>query len=166
MNVKITTSVNENLPLKVNGSINFDQDFDKENLKEIKYDEAFLTVGITDMKGIQDKIVLKWGEEEIKAKPGSNIPSIIQSGITFNLPNIEDSAKTLTDFSFSINLQGSSNISFVPMGTNTEVNLKSAWTAPSFNGKFMKINSKRPTLHNDLSVKMKFIGIFFEGNFF
>jgi inner membrane protein len=37
----------------------------------------------------------------------------------------------------SLDLQGSENISFVPIGSTTNVTLSSGWTSPSFNGSFL-----------------------------
>lgn len=41
------------------------------------------------------------------------------------------------NFEFLLSLRGSQNMSFVPIGSTTEVNLSSSWESPSFNGNFL-----------------------------
>ena len=46
--------------LIVSGDFNINHKPDPQNLKEIQYDQAFLTIGITDLRGIQNQINLNW----------------------------------------------------------------------------------------------------------
>lgn len=123
--------------LNVSGKFVFDKTPDQENLKSIQYKKAFLTVGISDLKGIKDQIVLKWNSQPLKVEPGSLISDIIYSGVTIGIPNLEAQMEKPIDFSFSLNLHGSQNLSFVPLGSTTQVNLTSNWPSPSFNGNFL-----------------------------
>lgn len=119
------------------GSFSFAQNPDPTNLKEIMWDQAFLTIGISDLRGIKQDIIVDWGGKKIKAQPGSKITNIIPLGVTIDLPPlIEPSNKTLA-FNFNLNLQGSENLSFVPIGSTTDVNVESDWSSPSFNGNFL-----------------------------
>ena len=126
-----------NSELSISGQFNIDKKFDQTNLIKIQYDKAFLSMGISDLRGIEDQIILKWGNENLKADPGSKLPNIIRSGVTVNLPTISDSVKGDLDFKLILNLQGSQNISFIPLGSLTNVSLTSSWPSPSFNGNFL-----------------------------
>ena len=108
-----------------------------ENLKKLHLDQAFLTVGIKDLKGIKNQIELKWNEQNLNVKPGSKLPELIYSGITIALPSLAEQQDKEIAFDFSINLQGSKNLSFIPLGNTTDVNLKSSWQSPSFDGNFL-----------------------------
>ncbi|HLF64486.1 MAG TPA: cell envelope integrity protein CreD [Saprospiraceae bacterium] len=123
--------------LDLKGSFILDEQVDKTNLSAIQYDKAFLTIGISDLRGIKDNIILKWRDQDLNVHPGSRIPHVIESGITIDLPDITDLKNMTTGFDLSIHLQGSQNLSFVPIGATTEVNLQSSWTSPSFNGNFL-----------------------------
>ena len=119
---------------------NLNQKIKQANLKEIKYDQAFLTIGISDLRGIQDQIAAKWNDKHLKVEPGSLISNMIPSGVTIELPNLIDMIDSTVGFDFILALQGSKNMSFVPLGNITEVALKSNWDSPSFNGNFLPDN--------------------------
>ncbi|MFA5418838.1 MAG: inner membrane CreD family protein, partial [Bacteroidales bacterium] len=119
------------------GKFDLDKSIDRNSLKEIRYDQAFLTLGITDLRGIKDEIILNWNDEKLKVKPGSTLSDLIYSGVTIDLPDLSDNLQNKIDFDFALNLQGSQSMSFVPLGNTTEVNLKSNWPSPSFDGNFL-----------------------------
>jgi inner membrane protein len=123
--------------IAVKGSINIDEKVDRTNLQSIDYGNAFLTIGVSDLRGIKDNIQFKWGDTVLAVQPGSKIPSIVASGFTIDLPDVSYLKDTTEHFSFGLNLQGSQNLSFVPLGNTTQVTLASDWTAPSFNGNFL-----------------------------
>jgi inner membrane protein len=126
-----------NSELSINGKFDTDKKIVHSNLVKVLYDQAFLTFGISDLRGIKNRIFLLWNNEKLNVEPGSKLPEIIKSGITVYLPAISDNADTKIDFNFELNLQGSQNISFIPLGSLTNVNIKSSWNSPSFNGNFL-----------------------------
>lgn len=119
----------------ISGNFNLQIEPDKSGLKEIQWEEAFLTIGISDLRGIKDNIKFNWGKKTIDAKSGSNISSLIASGVTIELPKLKQDDGI--PFSFELNLQGSKNLSYIPVGAITKVNLQSSWPSPSFNGSFL-----------------------------
>jgi inner membrane protein len=123
--------------LSVKGAFRLDEKVEQTNLHAIQYDKAFLTIGITDLRGIKEDIVLNWGNQNLDVLPGSKIPAIISSGITIDLPDISHLKDTIQPFSFQLNLQGSQNISIVPIGSTTNVQMQSSWSSPGFNGNFL-----------------------------
>jgi len=116
------------------------QKLNQANLKEIRYDQAFLTIGISDLRGIKDQIAVKWGDQQLAAQPGTRISNMIPVGITIELPDLKSVMDSTVNFDFALALQGSKNMSFVPLGKVTEVALKSDWDSPSFNGNFLPDN--------------------------
>jgi inner membrane protein len=113
---------------------------DQTELKEIQYDKAFLTIGISDLRGIEDRIHLEWNNDRVEAQPGSKISKMIYSGVTVNLPDVKMLVDEAVDFSFKMKLQGSQNMSFIPVGNTTNVNISSNWPSPSFSGNFLPDN--------------------------
>ncbi|MBN2598483.1 MAG: cell envelope integrity protein CreD [Marinifilaceae bacterium] len=113
---------------------------DQNGLKEINYDKAFLTVGISDLRGIKDQITLNWGNQKLDVQAGSKLNDMISSGISIDLPDLREQINSNIDFSFQLNLQGSQNLSFIPLGSTTKVKLSSTWSSPSFNGNFLPDN--------------------------
>jgi len=123
--------------LSFDGHFNLDKSIDKNNLKKICFDQAFLTIGITDLRGIEDDIILNWNNQKLKVQPGSKIADIIDSGITINLPNLNEDEEKIFAFHFTLNLQGSQSLEFVPVGNTTDVHLMSNWNSPRFDGNFL-----------------------------
>lgn len=123
--------------LSLKGSFLTHAKFDRKDLKRIQLDQAFLTIGITDLRGIEDEIIVSWGDQKLKASPGTRIPELIASGVTIDLPELKFTDSASVDFKFDLKLQGSQNMSFVPLGSTTLVDLKSPWPSPSFNGDFL-----------------------------
>ncbi|NOU60747.1 cell envelope integrity protein CreD [Marinifilum caeruleilacunae] len=123
--------------LNVSGTFDLNAKIDKSGLKEIQFDKAFVSIGISDLRGIEDQIVLNWGKEKLQVQAGSRLPEMMRSGVSIDLPNLEEEYTKSVPFSFALNLQGSQNLSFIPVGGTTEVQLKSPWSSPSFNGNFI-----------------------------
>lgn len=104
---------------------------------EVNWEEAFLTINISDLRGIKEKVVVNWNGKDKTVDPGSNISPLIKSGITIH--NIFDKKPTdeSFDFSFGLQLQGSQYMGFVPLGRETNIKLSSNWPDPSFTGSFL-----------------------------
>ncbi|MEQ9376427.1 MAG: cell envelope integrity protein CreD [Imperialibacter sp.] len=123
--------------LAVNGSFVIDKMPDENNLKTIRWGQAFLTIGISDLRGIEDDVVVKWNNRDLKVEPGSRISDIAYAGFTVAVPDLTDAFGKDLAFGFDLKLQGSRNLSFTPLGSNTNIKLTSAWPSPSFNGNFI-----------------------------
>lgn len=121
---------------------------------EVLPEEAFLTIHISDLRGIKEKIVVQWDEKNRDVAPGTSIPSIISSGIT--VKNVLDSIQAAGhSFAFKLQLQGSQHLGFVPLGKETSVNLRSDWQDPSFAGAFLP--DKRSVDQNGFTANWKIL---------
>lgn len=100
----------------------------------IEWGEPYLSVGIQDVRGIKSSPALQWGEEKTPFQPGAKM-KVLGNGIHAALPP-QVEAKPV-DFSFVLALEGMDELSFAPLGRDTEVTLDSAWLHPSFNGRFL-----------------------------
>ncbi len=105
--------------------------------KDIIWTDAFVTMGITDLRGIKEQLLFSWGEEIIGVEPGSKISSIVQSGVTIATPLKRDLIDDSISFNLNLNINGSQSLSFMPLGGVTNVELTSTWDAPSFNGNIL-----------------------------
>lgn len=122
---------------KVSG--NFNQlDLAAINLNDsmMLWEEAFVSVGISDMRGITEKANLHLNGKKFEFKPGiPHSQATIKSGIHAKIPI--DSSKEKLSFKFDINVQGSQQLRFIPLGEETKVTIKSPWKDPKFNGSFL-----------------------------
>lgn len=98
---------------------------------DYRFDQAFLSVGISDLKGVKGAIDINWNDSSVSLNPGVPTRDIFQSGasvpVSFD-PNQQ------YEFSFNIDLNGSSALRFMPFGKVTNVSLNSTWSSPKFDG--------------------------------
>lgn len=127
-----------NSNLGVDGVFPF-PDFSEWNINEndILWKDAFVSIGITDMRGIQKEINVIWNGKEYSANPGIETKDVISSGVSTRIPISLESKTDSFTFSFKLNLNGSEKLYFSPLGKTTKVNIKSDWSTPSFNGAFL-----------------------------
>jgi inner membrane protein len=127
-----------NAKLKVKGrfdALNFDAlPLGKESLR---LQDAFLSFQVTDMKGIRENIKASIGGKDYNFEPGISSPDIFESGISIPFPITDN---PIGEFAFTIDLNGSSEINFLPFGKETQVSLSSNWGNPSFDGAFLPDN--------------------------
>lgn len=129
-----------------NSDISLDGDFSTLNIKDfdieakdLHLNNAFLSIGISDLRGIEEQIDLKWGENTKVFNPGTITTNIISSGINAPLNiSVNSNGDILSEpFAFNVKLKGSEYLRFVPVGKITDVELKSDWSTPSFDGAFL-----------------------------
>ncbi len=106
---------------------------------EIDWAGAFITMGISDLRGISESVTFSLNGTESGCEPGSRIRSLVESGITVAVPLNEELEAKDINFSFSISLNGSQGISFIPVGKETSVSITSSWDSPSFVGAFLPV---------------------------
>ncbi|WP_020401791.1 cell envelope integrity protein CreD [Gracilimonas tropica] len=111
-------------------------DFDNLNVSEdeLIMEDAFISVGISDMTGIKDFITVQWDDKTFQANPGITSNDIVASGISI-APDFDPNSEH--SFQFDLNLNGSSSLKFAPVGKETILKLESTWDTPSFTGTFL-----------------------------
>ena len=131
----IYTVVLYNTKLKISGNFN-SLDVAKLGIdaSKLEYNNAFISLGISDLKGIREKVVLTLNNTPYNLDPGVPVHDIFASGVS--LP-IKINPKEKIDFDATLDLNGSSSIYFLPFGKETAVSLTSKWNSPSFEGSFL-----------------------------
>ncbi len=132
-----------NSDLEINGefkTINIDEL--NIEAKNILWDKAVLTTGISDLRGIENQVMLNWNEEEILFNPGVTSSDLVLSGINAKIPGIVPEDTSTYKFNFKLNLKGSQMLYFVPVGKTTIVHLESTWEDPKFNGAYITDDNK------------------------
>lgn len=103
-----------------------------------QWDQAYISLGVSDNKGISDRADLTIGGEVIGAHPGAGQTDLFEKGISFPLAIDPGKLGEFNgDFSLSFGLKGSGSIAFSPVGRSTDVSLSSKWDAPKFTGNFL-----------------------------
>jgi inner membrane protein len=101
----------------------------------IKYDQAILEFGISDLKGLNNRMVLEWGDAQENANPGIINCSTIKKGFHMRAPLTRE--KSEYAFRINLDLNGSESLSFIPVGEENHASLQSNWQHPSFMGDFL-----------------------------
>ncbi|MDJ0612143.1 MAG: cell envelope integrity protein CreD [Rhizobiaceae bacterium] len=120
--------------------------------------QAFLAMGVSDMTGIRSDISIKLSDAgNRKFSPGLNriqAPHIVSPVYSRNaypkhadlrsggvhLPLADVDIKESMAFEMSFALNGSKDITFVPAGSSTALELNSNWPHPGFDGRFLPEN--------------------------
>lgn len=129
-----------NSKLKISGNFN-DIDFSALDVRpeDILFDKAEFIVGINDLRGIEEQVNLKWNDSTISFNSGVNSGDVVASGINADL-DLTNRDSLQNNFELNLDLKGSQLLYFTPVGKVTDVNLKSPWSNPSFNGAFLPDN--------------------------
>ncbi len=122
---------------------------------DIMYDKAFLSVGISDMKGIKEVISVRWDGEAAAANPGIESKDVLESGVSARVALSEKTKRY--PFAVDLDLNGSQQISFLPFGKETRVALSSPWASPSFKGEFLP--EKRAISKDGFSAEWKVLSL-------
>lgn len=106
---------------------------------EIHWEGAFLTLGISDIRGINRAIDFRWNGQEMVIEPGTRTGGMIPTGITISRVLEVAPAEETYSFSIGLSLNGSENLSFIPLGRETTAELSSSWADPGFDGAFLPV---------------------------
>jgi inner membrane protein len=108
--------------------------------EDILWSGAFISLGISDMRGIKERISATFDADSLSMEPGVETADVIKSGVSAGIKL--DNAHNAYPFHFDLDLNGSRNISFCPVGKVTTVTAVSNWKDPSFEGAFLPLERK------------------------
>ncbi len=130
--------------LHISGKFNY-PNLNEVGLNELncQLDQAFISFGISDLKGVNEDVKVKMNDADFVFGPGIPSHDLLSSGMSFKYPLGKQDDM---NFAFDVDLNGSTNLSFLPFGKQTKVSLKSPWNSPSFEGSFLPVNR---TVNND-----------------
>ena len=101
---------------------------------KILWNEAGISLGISDLKGIKAAVNVRYNGLVYSANPGLLTTQALEQGITIR-PPVSSTEKT--DFTLELDLNGSTELAFVPVGRETVVSVEAAWGNPSFIGAYL-----------------------------
>lgn len=104
--------------------------------KDVAWDQASLSIGIADLRGVKDSIVLHCNGARLETAPGLPTPGLLpQDNGVSALARLHSGQKI--SFSYHLNLNGSGRLFLSPVGKITNVQLSAPWSTPSFGGEFL-----------------------------
>lgn len=96
--------------------------------------EAKLLIGINDARGLQEEVALNWGDTQVRFEAGMPENNALKQGLS---APVALNAQSNIPFTIKLNLRGSENLSFTPVGRSTEVSIASTWPHPDFDGQYI-----------------------------
>ncbi|MCA1803715.1 MAG: cell envelope integrity protein CreD [Rhodothermaceae bacterium] len=129
------------------GNLRFVGSFDFASLRQVYPDEDWqhgsvvLNFGLTDIIGLSEGISLKLNGEQQEVFSGVINSDILPGGF-HSRPDTDGDHGDRIDFDIEFGLQGNRNLSFIPTGKITEVDLSAGWPNPSFQGAFLPRQSE------------------------
>jgi inner membrane protein len=126
-----------NSKFKVKGKFGRLQVPEKYNDLELLWNKSFVTIGITDTRGINENVTITINGNTFVTMPGTSDCELFKTGVhatlSFN-PEIDHS------FEYSMDVNGSGLFSLLPLGKVTKVKLVSDWPHPMFDGSYLPKN--------------------------
>jgi inner membrane protein len=112
-------------------------DFDKIDItpNQIKWADAYFTLGISDLRGIKDMPHITINQMECTLEPGVANNDLFESGITVKATDKVTNRNI--DFEIDLKLNGSTSLSVEALGKTSAIQMASKWADPSFIGSFL-----------------------------
>ncbi len=108
----------------------------------VSYGQPYLSVAVSDARGINSVPILNWHNKEYAFKAGSQLSFMdrgvhasLSKGLISNLKNDSE-----MQFSMALSLRGMDKIQFYPTAHNFQLGLKSPWPHPKFYGSFLPLS--------------------------
>ena len=100
----------------------------------VRLDQSRIVVGISHTQAISMASVLSLGEIEVPFRSGTG-----QAWIGTGVHALVDGypGEQAQTFQFELQLKGTQQLGFTPVGDSTEVTMTSSWPHPSFNGSYL-----------------------------
>ncbi|MCI5196277.1 MAG: cell envelope integrity protein CreD, partial [Candidatus Electrothrix sp. AW5] len=108
----------------------------------ILWEKSLFSIGISDMRGIQEQITVTWNGVAHEVTPGLQTKDIASAGVSSLIPLSPTAGAASSNFALQLHLNGSEKISFIPVAEETVVKLTSDWPSPGFNGAFLPATRK------------------------
>ena len=102
--------------------------------QNIIWDEAKINIGITDLRSIKEAVQIEILDSVFTFNPGLGSREFVSSGIS---APIDWSNEKNLEFKVNLDINGSSELEFIPLGKTTKVNIISEWANPKFMGAFL-----------------------------
>lgn len=105
--------------------------------EDVLWNEAIVTIGVSDLRGIHGNPVMRWNHRALTFSGGSGDPRLRTSGLTAANAFAGGATAARYPFALDLALNGSEQIGFYPLGSETVVEMTSPWPDPSFTGAFL-----------------------------
>jgi inner membrane protein len=147
------------------------------NLAALRIDEstarlhdAWLTIGVGDLRGVNQGVSVTWNGTALATSPSIDTAGLGSQAIDVKIPGLGATPAAATPvatgpgnaaeipFVVKIDLKGTQQINFQPVGRTTTVHLSSTWPHPAFAGAFLPDTSKVSDAGFDAEWRLSHLG--------
>ena len=107
-----------------------------DEVRHYEFKPAYIALGISDIRGIENSLSLLWNQKALDAEPGAQL-KILGNGIHIKLDSVQ--AGQHYHFAMDLQLQGTGQFNLSPLGKETHLSLVSDWPHPSFTGNYLPV---------------------------
>lgn len=101
---------------------------------QVQWADAKICFGISDFKGIEERLVIRFNGMENELSPGLPSDDTSEKGLSAPIAiAVSDMGKPL-NYQIHLKIKGSEMLHFVPLSGNSHYSLESTWPSPSFDG--------------------------------
>ncbi len=116
-----TGNFNFNIPKEIDSSL-------------IQWQDARICYGLSDFKGIEEKLIIQYNGKDYELSPGLPSNDINETGLSAPIAiSAADEGKKIP-FHINLKIKGSEQLHFVPLAGDSRFTLQSDWGSPSFDG--------------------------------
>ncbi|MFZ6718596.1 cell envelope integrity protein CreD [Undibacterium sp. Ji49W] len=119
---------------------------DKTNASISRTEAPYISIGLSDTRGLQNFPKLQWGEQSFEFRQGSKL-NAFQRGIHARMDGMQMASAGQVKFKMDLILDGVERLSFAPLAKNNQVTLSSSWPHPQYGGRFLP--SPKGRIRND-----------------
>jgi len=124
----------------------------------LQWDRAWISFGISDLRGTRETLKLAWDGQALSLTPGTQIEGL-DAGLHANLfPTANTTTTEVHTFVVEFTLNGSDSLTFAPLAVQTNLRLKSPWPDPGFIGAFLPIESEITPVGFNAAWKIPYYG--------
>lgn len=117
----------------------------KQSNITVDWGKVFVSLIISDIRGIVTQPLLSWNDKELEFISGSGLDQQ-GNGMRAIITGLKNTEPASYAFSFEVHLHGMESLQFSPVGKSTRVSISSDWLHPSFIGRYLpgerKINQQ------------------------
>lgn len=100
----------------------------------IQWQDARICYGLSDFKGIEEKLAIQYNGKDYELSPGLPSNDIDETGLSAPIAiSAADEGKKIP-FHINLKIKGSEQLHFVPLAGDSRFTLQSDWGSPSFDG--------------------------------
>ena len=101
--------------------------------KGVTLGTPYVAITVSDARGLGKSVPITLAGQNYQFAAGSELKAF-PVGIHAPLTGVDLAAQKALDFALTLNLNGSTRLSYVPLGENTQISLAGNWPHPKFSG--------------------------------